>query len=77
MAIIKHLPVRNQNYNGALDYVMFQHDELTGKTLLDENGNRILREEYYLDGINVSPMMYAQECSALTKNITRIILPKM
>ena len=67
MAIIKHLPVRNQNYNAALDYVMFQHDELTGKTILDDNGNKIQREEFYLDGINVNPLMYGQECNALNK----------
>lgn len=76
MAIIKHLPVRNQNYNDALDYVMFQHDELTGKTLLDDNGHRMLRDEYYLDGINVSPMMYAQECSALNKKYHKNNSPK-
>ena len=67
MAIIKHIPIKGSNYNAALDYVMFQHDEATGKAILDENGNRILREEYYLDGINVTPMMYGQECHALNR----------
>lgn len=76
MAIIKHIPVKGNNYNAALDYVLFQHDEETGKALLDENGNRILREEYYLDGINVSPMMYARECQALNKHYHKNQNPK-
>ena len=76
MAIIKHIPVKGNNYNAALDYVLFQHDEETGKAILDENGNRILREEYYLDGINVSPMMYARECQALNKHYHKNQNPK-
>lgn len=76
MAIIKHIPVKGNNYNAALDYVLFQHDEETGKAILDENGNRILREEYYLDSINVSPMMYARECQALNKHYHKNQNPK-
>lgn len=67
MAIIKHKPVKNSNYGAALEYVMFQHNEETGEIIRDEYGQKILREEYYLDGINVDPMRYAQECVALNK----------
>lgn len=65
MAIIKHKPVKNSNYGTALEYVMFQHNEDTGELIRDELGQKILRDEYYLDGINVEPMSYAQECVAL------------
>jgi len=50
MAILKHLKSHNADYSLALDYLMFRHDELTQKPILDANGNRILREEFYLDG---------------------------
>ena len=36
MAIVKHIKSRNANYSDALDYLIFQHDESTGKMILDE-----------------------------------------
>ena len=36
MAILKHIKSRNANYSDALDYLIFQHDESTGKMILDE-----------------------------------------
>ncbi len=40
------------NLNQIMDYMLFQHDEFTMKPVLDENGRMMLREEYYIDGIN-------------------------
>ena len=34
MAIVKHIKSRNANYSDALDYLIFQHDESTGKMIL-------------------------------------------
>lgn len=68
MAIIKHIPIKGKDYSAGLDYLLFQHNEVTGDPVLDENGNRILRDEYYLDGINVNPMMYPQECQTLNRH---------
>lgn len=44
---------------------MFQHNERTQKPILDGNGNKILREEYYLDGLNCSPFSFDKECEQL------------
>lgn len=67
MALIKHLKIYNKNYFDALDYVLFQHNELTGKPILDAQNNKVLREEYYLDGINCEPYSFSAECEALNR----------
>lgn len=75
VAIIKHIKIRNSNYDAATDYLTFQHDEFTSKPLLDENGRMIPREEYLLEGINCDPYTFGRECEALNaqykKNQTR------
>lgn len=65
MAILKHLSSKNSNYGKALDYLIFQHNEFTQKPVLDRNGNRQLREEYLLDGLNCQPLTFAKECEQL------------
>ena len=47
MAIIKHIKSKNINYSSALEYLMFQHDEITNKPILDDFGRMIYRDEYY------------------------------
>lgn len=75
MAIIKHIASKNANYDAAIDYLTLLHNELTGKPILDKDGNKIPREEYLLDGINCDPYSFARECEALNahyhKNQTR------
>ena len=53
MAILKHIASKNADYGETERYLIFQHDEYTQKPILDENGNMLLREEYYLDGMPV------------------------
>ena len=31
MAIVKHIKSRNANYSAAINYLLFEHDEKTGK----------------------------------------------
>lgn len=62
MAILKHIASKNADYGEAERYLIFQHDEYTQKPILDENGHMLLREEYYLDGINCDPFTFAAEC---------------
>lgn len=62
MAIIKHIKSRNANYSASLEYLLFQHDEKTGKAICDEFGRMQLREEYYMDGLNCNPMSFDKEC---------------
>ena len=64
MAVIKHISIKNSNYNAAYDYLTTKHDEFTGKAILDEQGRRIPRDEYLLDGINCNPGSFQEECAA-------------
>ena len=45
MAVLKHIASKNANYRAAFDYLVYQHNELTQKAILDENNRPILREE--------------------------------
>ena len=42
MAIVKHIKSRNANYADAINYLLFEHDEKTGKKIVDESGRSIL-----------------------------------
>lgn len=65
MAVLKHLSSKSADYSKALEYLIFQHNERTQKPILDDKGNMILREEYYLDGLNCHPFSFDQECMQL------------
>lgn len=71
MAVIKHISIKNLNYNAASDYLTTQHDEFTGKPILDDNGNRIPREEFLLEGINCDPYSFESECEAVNKHFQK------
>ena len=40
-------------------------DEKNGKVLRDASGNRILRKEYWINGINCDPFLFDAECTRL------------
>ena len=65
MAVIKHIASKNADYGEAERYLIFQHNEYTQKPILDDEGNMILRDEYYLDGLNCDPFTFASECQEL------------
>lgn len=65
VAVIKHIASKNADYGESERYLIFQHDEYTQKPVLDENGRMILRDEYYLDGLNCDPFTFASECQEL------------
>ena len=62
MAVLKHIASKNADYRAAFDYLVYQHNELTQKPILDENNRPILREEYYIDGILCKPEGFARAC---------------
>ena len=62
MAVLKHIKSRNANYSDALEYLLFQHNENGGKVLYDDLGRKLVREEYYIDGLNCEPMAFDVEC---------------
>ena len=84
MAILKHIASKNADYGEAERYLIFQHDEYTQKPILDDEGHMLIREEYYLDGLNCDPFSFSAECmetmpifikiSLLTKSNLIIIL---
>ena len=41
---------------------MYQHDEKSNKAILDEYGRKLLREEFYMDGLNCDPETFDIEC---------------
>ena len=71
MAILKHIAVKNTDYGEALRYLIYEHDEITGKPILDDNGEMQLRDEYYIDGINCSPLSFGDECQELNTHCNK------
>ena len=71
MAILKHIKNRNANYSDALNYLLYQHDEETGKPILDEYVNKLLREEFYMDGLNCSPLSFDKDCRMTNKKFNK------
>ena len=67
MAIIKHIASKNADYTEAERYLTFQHDESTGKPILDEDGYMIPREKYLIEGIECEPSTFARECNKANK----------
>ncbi|MCD8398804.1 MAG: relaxase/mobilization nuclease domain-containing protein [Lachnospiraceae bacterium] len=65
MAILKHIASKSANYSAAMDYLKYQHDELSMKPLLDEKGHMMLREEFLMDGIHCNPETFDIECEML------------
>lgn len=65
VAVIKHIASKNSDYGESERYLIFQHDEYTQKPILDDKGHMILRDEYYLDGLNCDPFTFASECQEL------------
>ena len=65
MAVIKHIASKNADYGESERYLIFQHNEYTQKPILDDEGHMILRDEYYLDGLNCDPFTFASEYQEL------------
>ena len=67
MAVLKHIASKNADYTEAERYLIFQHDESSGKQILDEEGYPILREKYLIEGILCEPATFARECNKANK----------
>ncbi len=52
MATLKHIASKNADYGAAEQYLLFQHDEFTGKPILDKNGRLVPREDYRIATLN-------------------------
>lgn len=62
MAILKHIAGKNNDYGAAYDYLVFDHDERTGKKLLDPQGFPVIRDKYLIEGLYCMPETFALEC---------------
>lgn len=67
MAILKHIASKNADYTTAERYLTFQHDEDTGKMILDEDGYPMLREKFLMEGILCDASTFARECRKANK----------
>lgn len=67
MAILKHIASKNADYTEAERYLTFQHDEDTGKMILDEDGYPMLREKFLMEGILCDASTFARECRKANK----------
>ena len=72
MAILKHFAVKNADYGAVIDYLKYQHDEFHLVPILDENGNSMLRDEFYFDGLNCNPEAFDLECELLNQQYHKI-----
>ena len=64
MAILKHLSSKSANYGNVTRYLMFEHDRLSGKPIL-EDGHLVMRQNFLIDGINCHPATFEMEWNAM------------
>lgn len=62
MATLKHIASKNADYGAAEQYLTFEHDEFTGKPVLDENGRLVPRQDYLISSLNCGGEDFAVAC---------------
>ena len=62
MATLKHIASKNSDYSAIEAYLVYQHDEFSGKVILDEQGRPMLRESYLLDTLECGDFSFAMAC---------------
>ncbi len=62
MATLKHISSKNSDYSAIEAYLVYQHDEFSGKVILDEHGRPKLRESYILDTLECGDFSFATAC---------------
>ncbi len=62
LATLKHIASKNADYGAAEQYLTFEHDEFTGKPILDENGRLVPREDYRIAALNCGGEDFAVAC---------------
>ena len=62
MATLKHISSKNSDYSAIEAYLIYQHDEFSGKVILDEHGRPMLRESYLLDTLECGDFSFATAC---------------
>ena len=62
MATLKHIASKNSDYTAIEAYLVYQHDEFSGKVILDEQSRPMLRESYLLDTLECGDFSFATAC---------------
>ena len=62
MATLKHIASKNSDYTAIESYLVYQHDEFSGKKILDEQSRPKLRESYILDTLECGEASFAMAC---------------
>ena len=62
MATLKHIASKNSDYTAIEAYLIYQHDEFSGKVILDEQDRPMLRESYLLDTLECGDFSFATAC---------------
>ena len=62
MATLKHISSKNSDYTAIESYLVYQHDEFSGKVILDKQGRPMLRESYLLDTLECGDFLFATAC---------------
>ena len=62
MATLKHISSKNSDYSAIEAYLVYQHNEFSGKVILDEQGRPKLRESYILDTLECGDFSFATAC---------------
>ena len=62
MATLKHIASKNSDYSAIEAYLIYQHDEFSGKVILDEQGRPMLRDSYLLDTLECGDFSFATAC---------------
>ena len=62
MATLKHIASKNSDYSAIEAYLVYQHDEFSGKVILDEQSRPMLRESYLLDTLECGGFSFATAC---------------
>ena len=62
MATLKHIASKNSDYTAIEAYLVYRHDEFSGKVILDKQGRPMLRESYILDTLECGDFSFATAC---------------
>ena len=62
MATLKHISSKNSDYTAVESYLVYQHDEFSGKVILDKQSRPMLRESYLLDTLECGDFSFATAC---------------
>ena len=62
MVTLKHIASKNSDYTAIEAYLVYQHDEFSGKVILDKQGRPLLRESYILNTLECGDFSFATAC---------------